>query len=136
MDSSGFLALVNRQDEHHDAARRVWEGRILAEQWRTYTSNFVIAETHNLFLVRLGHRHAMTFLQEMEHSAITILRVSPADEQRARQIIYQYRDKTFSLTDATSFVVMERARIAAALTTDRHFAQYGLQSLGMKRERE
>jgi predicted nucleic acid-binding protein len=40
-------------------------------------------------------------------------------------IIYQYDDKDFSLTDATSFAVMERLRVPAAFTFDRHFAQYG-----------
>jgi len=30
-----------------------------------------------------------------------------------------------SLTDAASFAVMERLRLPAAFTFDRHFAQYG-----------
>ncbi len=39
--------------------------------------------------------------------------------------LYQYDDKDFSLTDATSFAVMERIRVPYAFTFDRHFAQYG-----------
>jgi len=45
--------------------------------------------------------------------------------QRAKAIIYQYDDKDFALTDATSFTVMERIRVPSAFTFDRHFAQYG-----------
>jgi predicted nucleic acid-binding protein len=51
--------------------------------------------------------------------------VTPADVERAKAIIYQYDDRDFSLTDATSFAVMERLRIPTAFTFDRHFAQYG-----------
>jgi uncharacterized protein len=51
--------------------------------------------------------------------------VTSADVQRAKAIIYQYDDKDFSLTDATSFAVMERIRVPAVFTFDRHFAQYG-----------
>ncbi len=48
----------------------------------------------------------------IDRDDITIIRVSEADEQRAHEIIYQYDDKDFSLTDATSFAVMERLHIA------------------------
>ena len=54
-----------------------------------------------------------------------------ADVARARAIIYRYSDKQFSLTDATSFVLMERHRIGTALTTDHNFVQYGFQLLGI-----
>jgi predicted nucleic acid-binding protein len=63
VDSSAFLALVNPHDEHHGAARAIWT-RLTAERWRTTTSNFVVAETHQLFLIRLGHRHATAFVRQ------------------------------------------------------------------------
>ena len=126
----GFLALVSRTDAHHGAASQAWRAVILRERWRTFTSNFVFAETHALFLTRLGHGPATTFLREMEQSALTVLRVGPADERNARQIIFQYTDKRFSLTDATSFAVMERYRIGPALTSDRNVARYGFLCLG------
>jgi len=69
---------------------------------------------------------ATRFLRDMEHSPTTIVWVTPRDVQRARAIIYQYDDKDFSLTDATSFAVIERLRIPTAFSFDRHFAQYGL----------
>jgi uncharacterized protein len=56
--------------------------------------------------------------------------VTAEDELRTRQIIYRYDDKNFSLTDATSFAVMERLRITTAFTFDHNFAQYGFQLLG------
>ena len=44
----------------------------------------------------------------------------------AREIIYRYDDRDFSLVDATSFTVMQRLHVTRAFTFDRHFAQYGL----------
>ena len=46
------------------------------------------------------------------------------DEARAKAIVRQYDDKDFSLTDASSFAIMERTGIQHAFTFDRHFAQY------------
>ena len=36
------------------------------------------------------------------------------------------RDKAYSFTDCTSFVVMQELKLKTALTTDRHFRQMGM----------
>lgn len=41
----------------------------------------------------------------------------------------QRQDKEWSLTDAISFVVMQRQGVHDALTTDRHFEQVGFARL-------
>lgn len=128
LDSAAYLALTNPHDAHHGEARACWteltEGRA-----RTFTTNFVIAETHALFLARLGHSHATAFLRQLGRTTTTLIRVREDDEERARAIIFQYEDKDFSLTDATSFAVMERLGLTDAFTFDRHFAQYGFTPL-------
>ncbi|SHF68103.1 PIN domain-containing protein [Desulfofundulus australicus DSM 11792] len=48
-----------------------------------------------------------------------------------REIIKKYRDKDFSFTDATSFAVMYRYGINLAFTFDRHFKQYGFETVGI-----
>ena len=97
---------------------------------RLFTTNFIVAETHALLLRRLGRRVAILFLDEVDHSRMTVVRVSLKDERRAREIITRHDDKDYSLTDAMSFAVMERLRIGEAFTFDRHFAQYGFVVLG------
>jgi uncharacterized protein len=57
------------------------------------------------------------------------VRVRANDEERARQIIFQYDDKDFSFTDAISFAIMERLNLKLAFSFDRHFAQYGFTTL-------
>jgi predicted nucleic acid-binding protein len=51
--------------------------------------------------------------------------VGPDCANLARELFFRYRDKEFSFTDCTSFVVMRQLRIREALTTDRHFVQAG-----------
>jgi len=125
LDSSAYLALANTNDVYHQQAQAI-RTRLQQERWRNFTTNFVLAETHALFLVRLGQVAGTAFLREMLRSNTTVLRVRAADEERGLAIIFQYQDKDFSLTDTTSFSVMERLRIPYAFTFDQHFTQYGL----------
>ena len=79
-----------------------------------------------------GKRGVREVLTEIDTSQVTtVVRVSARDEQRARAIIARYTDKDFSLTDATSFAVMERLGISEAFTLDQNFAQYGWTMLGI-----
>lgn len=104
-------------------------GRLITERWEAFTSNFVLAETHALLLKRRDRQIALDTLQFIESGAAIVLRVSEAYELRAREVIGQYDDKAFTLTDATSFAVMERLGIRSAFTFDRHFAQFGFELL-------
>ena len=47
----------------------------------------------------------------------------------ALDLLFARTDKTYSLCDAVSFVLMRRRDIFTALTTDRHFEQEGFQRL-------
>ncbi len=40
-------------------------------------------------------------------------------------LFFRHRDKDYSFTDCSSFVVMRELRLKEALTTDRHFRQAG-----------
>ena len=125
VDSSAYLALLDRQDKNHPAATALVR-QLAAEHFRQFTTNTLIIETHSLLLSRMGLREATQFLRAMEQTNTVIVRARAADEERAKAIIFHYGDKDFSLADAISFVVMERLGIRRAFTFDRHFAQYGL----------
>jgi predicted nucleic acid-binding protein len=131
VDASAYFALLDNDDDYH-AQALIIRDRLIAESWRLFTTSFVLAETHALLLNRLSQEIATRFLQDLEQSTTTLVWVTPADVQNAKAIIYQYDDKDFSLTDATSFAVMERLRIPYAFTFDRHFAQYGLTVLTVR----
>jgi uncharacterized protein len=123
-DSSAYLAVLDRRDEHHAAALAIL-GQLARERFRSFSTTAVIIEAHALILSTMGRAVATRFLQDMERGSTTIIRVRAADEARARAIIYRYTDKDFSFTDAISFAVMERLGITRAFTFDHDFAQYG-----------
>jgi uncharacterized protein len=60
------------------------------------------------------------------------VRIIPADTKffkRAVEFFEQHRDKAWSLTDCTSFVVMRDDSISECLTGDKHFEQAGFVAL-------
>jgi predicted nucleic acid-binding protein len=124
VDSSAYLALLAQDDEHHEEAIGLLDS-LAARHYRQLTTKILLVEAHALILSTLGIKEGQAFLREMEESHTTVIRVRASDEERAREIIYRYGDKDFSLADAISFVVMERLQITHAFTFDRHFAQYG-----------
>lgn len=128
LDTSACYALTDPRDSDHRAASAISQ-RLIASHARLFTTNFVLAEMHALLLRRMGRSIALQVLSTIEQSTTTIVRVSARDERRAREIIRQYDDKDFSLTDATSFAVMERLRISHAFAFDRNFTQHGLSVL-------
>jgi predicted nucleic acid-binding protein len=125
VDSAAYFALANDRDEDHAGLSRVM-ARLVAARQRFFTTNYILHETHALLVGRLNRQLALDVLDRIEASRLTtIVRVSARDERRAREILRQQTDKNYSLTDATSFAVMERLRISQALTLDQHFAQFG-----------
>ena len=83
-------------------------GSGVRNRWLT---NFIVAECHALSLSRLGADIARKWLLG---NIWPVERVNVEDETKARVIIEQYTDKTFSYTDATSFAVMDRLGIKTA----------------------
>jgi uncharacterized protein len=125
IDSSAYLAVLDRRDEHHRAALAITE-RLVQGRYRLYTTNNVVIEAHALILSTMGIEPASGFLRDTERSRLVIVRSRASDEDLAKQVIFRHQDKRFSFTDAISFVVMERLAIRYAFSFDRNFAQYGL----------
>ena len=126
VDTSASFAVANRRDASHGPVSALMQ-QLVAEHRRLFTTNFVLAELHALLLTCLDRRVAARVLVDTDASRLTtVVRVGARDERRTREIVFGYADKDFSLTDATSFVVMERLGVQHAFTFDADFAQYGL----------
>jgi uncharacterized protein len=125
VDTSAVYALIDADDTYHRKAVAIL--RSLPRRGLTpLLTNFIVAESHALLLSRLGAEIARRWL--LGH-VWPIETVNPKDEEKAKEIIRRYSDKTFSYTDTTSFAVMERLDLRAAFGFDPHFTQYGLQLL-------
>src|SRR5487761_1498912 len=99
LDTGGYYGLLNRRDLNHEVATTIYQ-RLGREHWRLFSTNFVLPELHALMLSKLGRRPARQALAFIHASqATTLVRVTPADEQRALAILDQYDDKNFSYTD-------------------------------------
>ena len=120
-DSSAILALLDADDADHDNAVKTAR-RIAAERRRSFITNYIEVEAHALLLCQLGRVLAREWLLS---GGLPVLRVAPAEEQRAREILVRHSDKDYSLCDAISFAVMETRGVRAAFSFDRHFRQYG-----------
>lgn len=119
-DTGAVVALVNKRDQWHTEAKR--RLRLLQKRKaRLLLTNFVVGEIYALLLTRLGGDVARQWLATND---VAIERVTEADENRAKSILLQYTDKSFSYVDATSFAVMERRGLNTAFSFDQHFAQY------------
>lgn len=126
VDTSAIYALLDRGDRNHTAAVAAFR-ELGRKRVPIFVTNFIVAECHALILVRLGAELAREWLASL---CWPIERVGEADENRAREIIATYTDKSFSYTDATTFAVMERLGVSRALAYDSHFTQYGLTVMG------
>lgn len=125
VDTSALVALANRHDDNHEYAQQVWQ-RMQNEKCRPFTTNILVIEAHTLLLIRSHHTVARSWLRSQPFPEEWVME---QDYTKARQIILKFKDKSFSLADATSFAVMERLRIRWAFAFDEHFTQYGFARL-------
>ncbi len=130
LDTSGIVAAINSRDAYHEKARQIFY-KLAEEKTILLITNYIRAETHALLLHRAGRKSALkagrkSALNFLEDHSWLVEWVLPDDEKNAVSLLYEYGDKDFSLTDATSFVVMKRLGIKEAVFFDRHFRQFGI----------
>ena len=129
LDTGYLIALEASDDQDHAAGRRHWRafsGRLPP----LLTTSLVFAEVVTFFNARGQHAKAVELGNMLlESPAVELVHADESLLLSAWDWFQQYSDKSFSLADCASFVVMRQRGLERALTFDRHFIQAGFQKL-------
>jgi predicted nucleic acid-binding protein len=122
VDTSAFIALLDRSDSFHALFRRLFS----APPPLT-TSSLVVAEGHGWFLRRYDSRRAMQFLAFID--ALPELMIRPFDEvelAKAARVVKKFSDQDLTLADAHGLAIMRERRIVCCWSVDRHLGLDGV----------
>lgn len=121
-DTSFYLAVLNPRDAAHANAVEVGD-RV---ERPVVLSDFILLELGNaLSAVRERELFSRLVPHLRSHPNVRIIPASRDLLDRGFQLFSCRVDKAWSLTDCTSFVVMQEEGLTDALTTDHHFEQAG-----------
>lgn len=114
-DTGFWLALANRGDRHHQAAKAslgaLSEGLI--------TTWPVLTETCHLLATRLSVDAEVRFIRSITRGAAQLFSLDAADLPRVEQLIAKYCDLPMDLADASLVILAERLGHGRILSTDR-----------------
>ena len=122
-DTSGFLALMDKDDAHHSAAMSEWKS--FAESVITlWTSDYVRLESCSLIQRRLG----AAALVDFHDGVLPVASIEIVGEDGFERAFAQWRIaqlRHLSIVDLTSFDCMHRKGIGRAFSFDQHFSDQG-----------
>jgi predicted nucleic acid-binding protein len=128
VDTAGWMMLADEADPLHRRAVS-FRDRWLLDGGLFVCSDYVMDETLTLLRLRLGLDAAREWWEVVQASArVSWDRVDASRAERALTWFFRWKDKSFSFTDCTSFVIMKERRIRLALTSDKHFVQAGFET--------
>ncbi len=129
-DTSYWIAIINPRDGFRRQAK-MSASRLGADD-RIVTSEMVLVEVLNAVADSGDHIRgaAVKVVQRLALNAKIDLVPQTQELFRGAFALYRERpDKSWSLTDCASFVIMDERKITEALTHDRHFEQNGYRAL-------
>lgn len=123
-DTSAIYAYINRKDPDHRRIKNI----VAAFKGKLVITNYIFDEIITLVSARLGHETALFVGSILRNSPqIENIWVTQNDETEAWKLFVERKDKEYSFTDCTSFVVMRRIGIKKSLALDGHFKQEGFE---------
>ena len=125
-DTSYYLALLSPHDSAHSKAVELSR----EDAFEVVTTGFVVIEVGNALARPEDRRQFPGFLAALRSDSMTSI-IDPSQDLLDAGIDFftQRPDKSWSLTDCISFVVMHERGVHQALTADHHFEQAGFVAL-------
>jgi len=122
VDTGTWFASVMPSDRDHEAAVR-W---LSQNTQPLITSDYVIDEMLTLLKARGQALRALRLGEQFFHGVLaTIYYLTEADILQSGQLFRQFDDKSWSFTDCTSKVLIEKLHLPTAFAFDHHFHQFG-----------
>lgn len=126
VDTSAWIALVDRGDKFHKRANEWW-----VEQRRVVqliTSNIVVMETLGWVRYNRGRKIAIELGKSLYLSReVEIKRLTPSIETQAWELFSALEGRGISMVDCTSFVIMKESKIDQVFGFDQDFSDLGFQ---------
>jgi len=123
IDTSGFLAVLDRGDKFHDEALKKWN--FLARQpYEPWTTDYVRLESWSLIQRRMGAEAVAAFHDDW----LPLCKIHHVGADGFERAAAQWRiaqRRQLSLVDLTSFDAMRQLAIRTALAFDSHFQEMG-----------
>jgi len=115
-DSGFWIALGNRRDRYHQAAREAlqrWAGEGFASTWP------VLTEVCHLLVTRVGPHQALTFIDAVAQGACYLPALPEDASGRMAHLMRRYQNLPMDLADASLVVLAEQLSEGRILSTDR-----------------
>lgn len=125
-DTYFYLALLNPRDAGHQAAKvhaRSFTGAIVTSHW-------VLVEVADAFSREADREKFSRLIASLEsNDHHTVIEADGESFRSGVELFSSRPDKSWSLTDCLSFVLMEKLGLREAFTEDHHFEQAGFIAL-------
>ena len=123
LDASFWIAYRDERQNLHEQAKRILSA-VFRRRIKFVTTLPVLCEIHAHFCRNAKKKRLI--IQDFDNNPLVqIEAITNADQQQAFELLRSQTDKTYSLSDTISFVVIRRLCLNQVLSFDKHFRQFG-----------
>jgi len=129
MDSVGWIALLNADDELHRKTDSIYR-ELLKSGTIFITSTAVLNEVANSLCMPKFRKTVVEFHKNIQNSSrINVIFVNKNLWTSGWRLFENRPDKSWSLTDCISMEIMQKYGLIDVLTNDKHFTQAGFKAI-------
>ncbi len=122
VDTSVWYSMIVETDGRHAAVNAF----LADNRLDLFTTDYIVDETLTLLRARSRNSRAVELGNAFfQHRIAIVHKLTEDDLSEAWNVFSSFDDKSWSFTDCTSKVIIEKLGIAEALSLDRHFQQFG-----------
>jgi predicted nucleic acid-binding protein len=126
VNSSGWLALYNRNDPHHEAARALWQS-LQTQPVRFVTTDYVLDQVYSA-LKFFGSLHAAQAVHQVisRSDLVRLFMVDSVIFERAWRLFVDDEQPHWTFTDCINYAVVQYTGASEVFTFDPSFNAEGM----------